>query len=62
MNEMELIEIIEEVLMLQEEQKNIEIEVQNYFKEIKYIENLALEIDYIQQKQLDCYELWKECY
>ncbi|WP_370836490.1 hypothetical protein [Clostridium tertium] len=59
---MELIEIIEEVLMLQEEQKNIEIEVQNYFKEIKYIENLALEIDYIQQKQLDCYELWKECY
>lgn len=59
---MELIEIIEEILMLQEEQKIIEIEVQNYFKEIKYIENLALEIDYIQQKQLECYELWKECY
>lgn len=59
---MELIEIIEEILMLQEEQKNIEIEVQNYFKEIKYIENLALEIDYIQQKELESYELWKECY
>lgn len=59
---MELIEIIEEILMLQEEQKIIEIEVQNYFKEIEYIENLALEIDYIQQKQLECYELWKECY
>ena len=32
MKEMELIEIIEEVLRLQEEQKSIEREVQNYFE------------------------------
>lgn len=59
---MELIEIIEEVLRLQEEQKSIEREVQNYFEEIKYIEKLVMETEYIQQKQSESYELWKECY
>ncbi|MBS5936799.1 hypothetical protein PMY12_14610 [Clostridium tertium] len=59
---MELVEMMEEVLKIQEEQKLIERELQNYFEEIKYIEKLVIETEYIQQSELESYELWKECY
>lgn len=54
--------MMEEVLKIQEEQKLIERELQNYFEEIKYIEKLVIETEYIQQSELESYELWKECY
>lgn len=59
---MELVEMMEKVLKIQEEQKLIERELQNYFEEIKYIEKLVIETEYIQQSELESYELWKECY
>ncbi|MDB1954219.1 hypothetical protein PMY38_04525 [Clostridium tertium] len=59
---MELVEMMEKVLKVQEEQKSIERELQNYFEEIKYIEKLVIETEYIQQSELESYELWKECY
>lgn len=59
---MELVEMMEEVFEIQEEQKLIERELQNYFEEIKYIEKLVIETEYIQQSELESYELWKECY
>lgn len=59
---MELVEMMEEVLKIQEEQKLIYRELQNYFEEIKYIEKLVIETEYIQQSELESYELWKECY
>lgn len=54
--------MMEEVLKIQEEQKLIERELQNYFEEIKYIEKLVIETEYIQQSELESYELWNECY
>ena len=59
---MELVEMMEEVLKIQEEQKLIERELQNYFEEIKYIEKLVIETEYIQQSEFESYKLWKECY
>lgn len=59
---MELVEMMEEVFKIQEEQKLIYRELQNYYEEMKYIEKLIIETEYIQQRQLEFLELWKECY
>ena len=59
---MELVEMMEEVLKIKKEQKLIYRELQNYYEEMKYIEKLIIETEYIQQRQLEFLELWKECY
>lgn len=59
---MELVEMMEEVLQIQKEQKLIERELQSYYEEMKYIEKLIIETEYIQQSELESCKLWKECY